>query len=326
MAQQNRQEHNRLLDENAYNLDMKDLNYKLYYQRINDKQGNRQQVYDTKVGAEERNREKHLEDFVIKGVYDAKRKAEEEEYQRHMKKVEMQRDMAHNVRQKISEHEEQNLREKLAYREKVDKLMVDNQLMQERQEQQQREKANQMVSYKNILENQMREAEELSRKAHLEMPEHERKMQLDNFSTLVPGLKSTKADASPYARSGRTLLTNTEPDMYSPQNLASPKMGSGSPYLAGKYNDGSSPSYRPYQNDSLRSYNIDSTYRGDANGSGRSPKAANTSNIQSYNPITNPVPQNIQNPYLLKEIQKGNFTPKNYLASTASNSILNPAN
>jgi len=31
--------------------------------------------------------------------------------------------------------------------------------------------------------------------------------------------------------------------------------------------------------------------------------------LGSYNPITNPLPFNIQNPYIIKEIQKGSFKP-----------------
>jgi len=60
----------------------------------------------------------------------------------------------------------------------------------------------------------------------------------------------------------------------------------------------------------------------------RSPKS-NFSSTKSvmpikevYNPITNPVAQNIQNPYIVRDIQRGGFLPRNYLAVMADKNLL----
>ena len=58
-------------------------------------------------------------------------------------------------------------------------------------------------------------------------------------------------------------------------------------------------------------------------------KKATLAEIQSlatkggHNPIYNPVPFNIQNPYILRQLQNSNRNKANYLASVASNNLIN---
>ena len=49
----------------------------------------------------------------------------------------------------------------------------------------------------------------------------------------------------------------------------------------------------------------------------------NPANSARYNPITNPLPHNIQNPYFVKGMQQGTFPSKsNVFAVMANNSLL----
>jgi len=54
--------------------------------------------------------------------------------------------------------------------------------------------------------------------------------------------------------------------------------------------------------------------------------SANTNsqvNLARYNPITNPVPNNQQNPYVIKNMQHGgSYQPKNYFAVMANNNLV----
>jgi len=58
------------------------------------------------------------------------------------------------------------------------------------------------------------------------------------------------------------------------------------------------------------------------NGPAGSTSNANGPNGHRYNPITNPVPNNIQNPYLVKHAQNGAFNPRNYFAVMANNNLV----
>lgn len=84
--QQDREEHRRLMDERAKNLELQESNYKLYYQRINENQSARQQVWDQNIGQSARFKDRNIDSFVEKGVEEARRKAEQEEILRQQKK------------------------------------------------------------------------------------------------------------------------------------------------------------------------------------------------------------------------------------------------
>jgi len=290
------------MDEKARNLEVQENNYKLYYQRINEKQTNLQQVFDQNIGQTWRSKDGHIQDFINKGIEEAQRKAAEEEALRQMRKQEQIKSMKESIQFKIQEHEGNQLRQKLGYKEKVEELMKQNNQMFEYNEQTKKIKTNQSTDYKLTLQLQMKEAEEKRRKLNSDMLDHEKKMLLNQFEGLVPGIRSTKVDdlAFPQMKSSRNMN-------YSKPEIVTSMNGS-NVFSSGLYTTrGQEERNSPYQlsKEQLKPLN-----------------AILTERQEFYNTITNPIPKNNQNPYLAKELQRGNYTSRNVLATTADKNLL----
>jgi len=296
--QQEKDEHRRLMDERARNLEMQENNYKMYFQKVGQNQNNLQQVYDQNIGQSMRAKDRNIDSFIEKGIEEARRKAEQEEFARQQKKQEQLRSMKESIQNKIYENEDAKMKEKLSYTNKVDELTRQNQQMQDFNEQQKRDRVRQTMDYKSYLQSQMKETEDQRRNYNSNMLEQEKKMH-SNFDGLIPGIRSSKVDAQMYGhtRSAKNL-SMLNPEASSPYN--------DSPY-------GSSP----YTNRSYKPDNITSSVQSVRNSSGYNP--FNMHNQDRYNPITNPIPNTVQNPYLA---QRDGYQSKNVLASVANKNLL----
>jgi len=330
-AEQYRREHLQLLDDNTRNLDMKDQNYRMYYQRIGDKQQTHQQAYDNTTGFAEREKNKHLDYFVDKGVVEARKKAEEEAYRQQVRRAEQLNDMNTNNKGKIQEHEQEKYQQKQEYWNKVEELRRKNEEMTRFNEQQKKDKMLQTMSYKEFLDYQAKEAELLRRKNQAEMLEHEKKMHLETFEGFIPGIRSSKVDdlvnpqmkatlngspLRPHAGIATRNVLNDNPISNLNQSrdisparfeVRSPLAGNKSPY----FDDIRSP--KNNNNNNVSNLLSGSFIQSPKNGAPISP-AKPVKQDHVYNPITNPVPQNIQNPYIVKDIQRGGFLPRHHYA------------
>jgi len=120
---QNRLEQQRLMAENANNIERREQNYRQYYNGLQDKQRRLEGIHDRRVADAARSKERQREDFINRGIEEARRKAEEEEAMKYMKKQEQMRSLASSLKTKIQEHDEEKMMQKLGYRNKVEDLM-----------------------------------------------------------------------------------------------------------------------------------------------------------------------------------------------------------
>lgn len=291
------------MNENSKRIETQEANYKMYYQKLNEKQNNLQQIYDQRIGQTARSRDHNIQAFIDKGVEEARLKAEEEEIVRQMKKQEQLRGMKDSITSKIQEHQEEQLKQKQSYKDKVEELMKQNQKMQEYNEQSRRLKANEMMDYKDSLQTQMREAEDLRRNGNIKMSEHEKKMHLNQFEGLIPGIRNSKVDAlvSPQMRFSRPLNFSIQ----EPTN----SFNEANPFSHGSYTS------RGLEKDVISSNLAKSE-------SVKSLYPLGNDKQGQYNPITNPIPNNTQNPYLAREFQRGSYTPKSTLSVVVNKNIL----
>jgi len=303
---QNRLEQQRLMAENANNIERREQNYRQYYNGLQDKQRRLEGIHDRRVADAARSKERQREDFINRGIEEARRKAEEEEAMKYMKKQEQMRSLASSLKTKIQEHDEEKMMQKLGYRNKVEDLMKYNIQMQEYEEQQKRLKANQRNDYKNTLETQIKMTEDAKFRNNAEMLEHEKKMH-EQFNGLIPGIRSSKyvgLTVAPHdlnsSRSSHVLN-----GIRSPLNNSAPFATEGNQFNAYGQNL-SSPTYARQQ---------------DASPYGSS--AAGRSD--NHNPITNPIPGNLQNPYIAREYNRGalnNSGSRNFLAGVANKNLV----
>lgn len=291
---QDKEEQKRLMDERAKNLEMQENNYKMYFQRVHENQTSLQQMYDQRIRLSQKSKDTRVDDLIGKGIEEARKKAEQEELARQQKKQEQLKSMKESIQFKIQEHEEANARQKLNYKDKVDELMKQNQQIQEWNEQQKIERTRQALDYKNYLQSQIKETEKQRRHYNSSMLEQEKKLH-SNFDGLVPGIRSSKIgnQISAHMKSAKNL------SMLSPEAT--------SPYTNS-----------PYTGRSIQTDNIPSTQS--VRNSSYNP--FNTINHDRYNPITNPIPNTVQNPYIRKELPRSEYQPKNTLASVSSNNLL----
>jgi len=309
LAKRYQEEHNKLVQENIHDRNMKDLNYKRYYNQISEKQNNRQQQYDNQVGQITRANDKRFESFVNQGVEEAKRKAEEEERRREQKRQDDLKRMMDLNNSKVKEHEDSNMQYKLAYKDRVEQQQAKNQLVQNYNEQLKRTRASQSMDYRNFLQEQMKLTDEQRLKENSTMLDHERKINLERFDHMIPGIKSSKYDS---------LLT---PNIKTTKNKFLPTNGSG------MYRNDSTPQlvttpnayYLKQPNHTLTSTKSQASFS--LNTSSMSPTSPDKK-FESYNPITNPLPNTLQNPYISRDITKGRGS-ESYLASVANKSFLN---
>jgi len=298
-AEFNRQEHNYLVNQAMHNVEMKDLNYKLYYQKVMEKQENRQQVHDQRVHQAAVAKDRHLDSFINKNVEEMQRRNDEEERRRQQMRHDQIYNMAGSQKAKIQEHQEQQNREKAAYQEKVDELMRQNKESHDMNNELKMYKNYQAADYKKTLEYQMKEQQDVRRKFYSEMSEHEKKMHLNDFGgRLIPGIKNTTNDLLNFPTIKSKAVERMKYDSLS--SPYSPNKGKSFSIMGGE-TEVLSPA-KSAANISLYSPN---------NNFGRN---------DGYNPITNPLPSNNQNPYIQKETM--NDSPqrrqlRNILASSA---------
>jgi hypothetical protein len=315
-----REEHRRLMEENTYKLQAKDSNYKQYYQRVDEQQRNQILQHDRVIGDQARNRNRQIDDFINKGVEEARLKAEREELEKQAKKQEQLRSMKQSVQNKIQENEHEKRVQKMSYQNKVEDLLRQNVQMQSHQDMMKQHRANQVQDYKQTLEQQMRESEDLKKRQQSNMLDHEKKILLGDG--LIPGVRSSKVDAlnNPQMRvsnllgqigGGNSAYTMTSPTnqgaytMPSPTNQAglSPLVGlrTSSDYggaYAGRFDTVASPKYQSNLNN----------------------QSADYIRPNAHNPITNPMNAG-QNPYINRDNQRGSYNTRTTLAGSASNNI-----
>lgn len=317
----NRQDHNRLMEENAYLLDLKEKNYKMYYELLQKRQGGRQQLYDATTGFNERARNRTLDAFVEKGVEETRRKNEEEEYRRQKYRQDQMADVNQNLKSKIRAHEEERLNEKLSYYQKVEDLRRKNEELNFEKEEMKKTIFNQKTDYRSILEQQMREAEMNKRRQQAEMLEYEKKMHLTNFEGFIPGIRNSKADEliSPHMKTSKTFASIRPQMDLSPLDTSSGANISGQTFRSPMPVESKSPKMNYSSMNGIFNDGVKSPM------SGMNSPANITPKNERYNPITNPVANNVQNPYLVKDIQNGGFLRRNYLAVLADKNLLGHA-
>jgi len=201
-------------------------------------------------------------------------------------------------------------------------------------EQAKRLQQTQRIGYKSTLENQVKDAEELKWKQHALMLEHEKKMHLEQFEGLIPGLRSSKIDAlmNPQLKTSKDFFYQTGKVQIPPINPGSPtfalsnnidisSQGLASPKSHGlaspKSHGLGSPTSHGLASPTSQNRSFDSPLKSPTSFAGMS-----IVHEQRYNPITNPVTNNIQNPYIVKDIQKGGHMQRNYLAVMADKNLL----
>jgi len=297
---QERLEHIKLMEENARRLEKSKQNYQQFFQRVDERQNHLLQAHENRVAQVAKSKERQIDDFINKGIEDARRRAEEEEAFRQKRKQDQLREMGDNLRSKIYENQEEQWKQKMSYRTKVEDLMKQNIQMQEYDDQQKRKKANQANEYKTILEAQIKEAEDSKLKINtgMGMSDSERKFHLNQFSGLIPGVQSSRLDAlvSPQMRSSRNID-------FSSAGLKSPT-GSQS-----------------YLNSYQVNVNGNNSSGSSLNNSLASPTSATNLKTDNYNPITNPIPNTIQNPYIIREYQREGYGSRNRFALIANRNI-----
>jgi len=125
---------------------------------------------------------------------------------------------------------------------------------------------------------------------------------------MIPGIKSSKYDS---------LLTpniKTTKNKWAPMNESGIFRDNSTPQLVTSPN-----AYYLKQRDNLPTKSQASFT---LNHSALSPVSSSQKQFESYNPITNPMPNTVQNPYISRDIQKGRGSEM-YLASVANKSFLN---
>jgi len=313
---QERLDQQRLMAENANNIQRREQNYRQYFSNVNDHQRRLEDMHNRRVADAARSKERQREEFVNRGVEEAKRKAEEEEAMKYMKKQEQLRSLGTSLKTKIQEHEEEKMMNKLGYRSKVEDLMKYNIQMQEFEDQQKRQRAHQMVDYKNTLESQIKMAEESKFKSNVEMLDYEKKMHIEQFNGLIPGIKSSK-----YA--GLSISPGL------PVPVAHHDLGSSrsSHVLSKSPLNNTAPFATENQQYNNYAKNLTSpTNFGRSQDNMYGPAAGARTDTHNHNPITNPIPGNLQNPYISREYQRGgplnNSGSRNFLAGVARNNLI----
>jgi len=266
------------------------------------------EIYISTVGYDQKEREQQLNAYISRGVYNDNKKAEEDEVQRRLKKDYQTRSLSENVQMKMQEKEEQQINQRNSTKALADQIALDNYHIQGHNKKMKQIKTNQANVYKNVLDEQVREADLRKMRASHEMPEAEKKRHFNHADNMLakvnerssnipikarplddePVSNSVAANYKNYARARANLSLNAS----SVADLGG---------RAGNMSMNASPLPQVYQNGFISS-NVRASYDNLMTVQNVSGKRV-MPQTSAYNPITNPAPT-VKKPYLNLEHMK----------------------
>eukprot|EP01016_Furgasonia_blochmanni_P048943 TRINITY_DN7372_c0_g1_i1.p1 TRINITY_DN7372_c0_g1~~TRINITY_DN7372_c0_g1_i1.p1 ORF type:complete len:373 (+),score=89.21 TRINITY_DN7372_c0_g1_i1:526-1644(+) len=293
-----RAEYQRLVEESSVKQKLREDNYKNFYKSCMDQQAQKEKLYAEAVYTDKSTKDKGINEFIEKGVNAGLQKNDQDLYERYRKKQDQLKDYAQTLQHQIQSKEQIKELEKYdrqrRYEENIRRSMeIDQVKALERNERLERQK-----EYKTILDLQAKDKEHIASSTSLyRMTEAERKMNEAGVyeRPMIPGVYSGE-----YLNRKPAALLAGAGGIRTPTGL--PAVNSMPSPLAGP-----SGSNTANENQYVRA-SLTLQDKG-----------------PNYNPITNPIPNVTQNPYVLKEMRRNNITTgsnANLLASMANANIL----
>eukprot|EP01017_Pseudomicrothorax_dubius_P017941 TRINITY_DN2003_c0_g2_i1.p1 TRINITY_DN2003_c0_g2~~TRINITY_DN2003_c0_g2_i1.p1 ORF type:complete len:553 (-),score=180.62 TRINITY_DN2003_c0_g2_i1:128-1747(-) len=324
---------------------LREANYKNFFKQVALSQEQRQQLHNEKVLAQVSDRIRTIEEIIAKNEQQYNRKKLEEELSRMRKHKEDLLNTADVIKNQMATKEHYREEERVAHQRRVEESQKLTQEYFDHLAYQKLEKKDQQSFYKDYLDKQKHDKDEKLVKTNaMARPEkdlnkdvlHAFKEGRNEVTALIPGFSNSKYihPYSPEARYAQVLQHKKQGGTMNTLRQS----GNGFPEKQTNHDNIFRPEGNTYSNSvaQLGGGRTVSLQQTNDNLVAASPGTRTIAAVASpvsnphvspstyHNPITNPIPGTIQNPYILKELRKSQNTQgRSLLAQVASDNIIN---
>eukprot|EP00331_Platyophrya_macrostoma_P027487 CAMPEP_0176440440 /NCGR_PEP_ID=MMETSP0127-20121128/20574_1 /TAXON_ID=938130 /ORGANISM="Platyophrya macrostoma, Strain WH" /LENGTH=527 /DNA_ID=CAMNT_0017824969 /DNA_START=16 /DNA_END=1599 /DNA_ORIENTATION=- len=318
----------------------KNENYKQFYNQWSDQRQLLDQLHEHRVLKEKSDRERKIEAFINKGIRDDQMKWETDQQLKAQNNNKTRNQLAAMLQHQIGQKEQVKVDERLFYPQKAERVVKETSDYQNYLSANKEKKIEQQKFYKEILDQQKQELEEKKRNAE-KMTEKERILNQQAMQSyknpqikidpLVMGVSSNRLNylISPtYARrknegaAGEQYnpLTGAPTHLISPKNQHMKQFSNAE--IGGGRNEQRFDSNEPVSTRNRNAVNRSLNLQPTLTSPNHRQLQANNSMVGVYNPITNPIPNYNQNPYIRGG--RGGINPsRNVLVMAADSNLVN---